>query len=215
MGRVSTRRQWSDEYVDAFCDQAHQLGLSVPRGAVTELIDDHVRLVATRLGITVKTARSTFSIDDAHALARQAAEPFTHEHPGHDLLDLPITHTIPMALAARTIAGLAITAELAGTAAGPHRDDVLAAVREPHALISAWALLIERAALTAHTTHLDTTHLYTSDIALPEAAIHRALRHLDRGLHHLAAGITTLDGGDPHLLTEALTRNHTALHNEL
>ena len=147
---------------------------------------------------------------DARALVRQAAEPFANEHLGHDLLDLPITHTIPMALAARTIAGLAITAELAGTATGPDRDDVLAAVREPHALISAWALLIERAALTGPTTNLD-----TSDIALPEAAIHRALRQLDRGLPPPAAGIPPLDGGDPHLLTEALTRNHTALHHEL
>lgn len=207
---VGTSRRWSDRYVDAFCEQAEQLGLTAPRGPVATLIENHVRTVAERLGVTEKTARTNFTIPDAQALARRAAAPFDKEQPGHDLLDLPITHTVPLALAARTIAGLAITAELSASAAGADLDDVVAAVREPQALIASWGLLIERAALSGRTTHPD-----YPDIAVPEAAIHRAVRELDRGLHHLTDDITPLDGGDPTLLSDALTTNRTALQNEL
>lgn len=210
MGPVSTQRQWSDRYVDAFCEHAAQQGLSAPRGAVTELIEKHVRTVAEQLGVTEKTARTHFTIADAQALAHRVTEPFVKEEPGRDLLDLPITHTLPLALAARTIAGLAIAAELSASAAAADLDDVVAAVREPHGLITSWSLLIERAALTGHTSNPD-----NPDIAVPEAAIDRALRALDRALRHLTAGITPLDGGDPDRLTNALTRNRTALRSEL
>lgn len=205
------KRRWSDEYVDAFCEHAGQHGLTAPRGAVAALIENHVRTVADRPGITEKTARTNFTIADAQSLAGQAVEPFAKEQPGQDLLDLPITHTIPLALAARTIAGLAIAVELSTSAGGSDPGDVLAAHRESQALIAAWGLLIERAALTGHTTSRE-----YPDIAIPEAAIHRALRELDRGLRHLtAAGVTPADGGDPTMLTDALTTNRIALQNEL
>lgn len=153
-------------------------------------------------------ARAQLTVEDVRALARETAAPFAKEQPGHDLLDLAITHTVPLALAARTVAALAIAAELAASASTPDRRAALDAVREPQALIVAWALLIERTATTD-------AEPFDSAIAVPEAALHRALRELDRARTRLAHGITPLDGGNPDHLSHALATDITALHAEL
>ena len=192
--------------MDVFCAEAHRLGLRAPRAAIARLLDGQVRAHAARFGVTEAAARATVTAEDVRALAREVAEPFAKEQPGRDVLDLPVTHTVPLALAARTVAALAIVTDLAAAAAVGDGDGpaLLEAVHEPTALIVAWALLIERAATTNDLR-----------VALPEAAIHRAVRELDRGRTHLAAGTGPLDDGDPDRLAHTLALDIAALRAEL
>ncbi|GAA4475309.1 hypothetical protein GCM10023094_12520 [Rhodococcus olei] len=52
-------------------------------------------------------------------------------------------------------------------------------------------------------------------VAMPEEAIHRALRELERATMHLDAGDALLDGGDPDRFHAALDDYNTALRGEL
>lgn len=207
---VSSRENWSDEYIDVFLAEAGRHGLAAPRTAVAGIIDQHTAQVAARLGVTVKAARSRICVDDIRDMARQASEGLAKEEPGEDLLELPVTHTVPLAVVARTVAGLAIASELAAAAAdaGLERGDIVHAGREATALIAAWSLMVERTA-----TDHDTAGVLV--VAVPEAALHRAVRELERATVHLDNGIIPLDGGDPDRLRLALVDNITALRGEL
>ncbi|MFF0817175.1 hypothetical protein ACFYVR_18750 [Rhodococcus sp. NPDC003318] len=206
------RNNWSDEFIDVFLDEAGRHGLTAPRTAVAGIIDRHTAQVAARLGVTVTTARTRISVDNIRDMAREASVGFAKEEPGQGLLDIPVTHTVPLAVAARTVVGLTITSELATAAAAAaarlDREAIVHAGREATALIAAWSLMIERTA-----TDNDTTGVLV--VAVPEAAIHRALRELARATVHLDAGVILLDGDDPDRLRAALSGNITALLGEL
>lgn len=207
---VSPRNNWSDEFIDVFLDEAGRHGLTAPRTAVAGIIDRHTAQVALRLGVTVKTARARISVDDIRDITREASAGFARGEPGQELLDIPVTHTVPLAIAARTLACLAITSELAVTAAAARvdRDDIGHAGSKATALIAAWSSMIER-------TATDNGNDGVQAVAVPEAAIHRALRELARATVHLDAGARPLDGGDPDLLRAALGDTITALLGEL
>ncbi|WP_345343702.1 hypothetical protein [Rhodococcus olei] len=207
---MSPRNNWSDEFIDVFLDEARRHGLTAPRTTVAGIIDRHTAQVALRLGVTVNTARTRISEGDIRDMAREASAGFAKGEPGQELLDIPVTHTVPLAVVARTLACLAATSELAITAAAARldREDIGHAGGKATALIAAWSLMIER-------TATDNDHDGVLAVAVPEAAIHRALRELARATVHLDAGALPLDGGDPDLLRAALGDNITALLGEL
>ncbi|WP_125458810.1 hypothetical protein [Rhodococcus sp. 1168] len=195
---------WIENKVDVFLDEATAHGLNAYRTAVAALIDTAVTRAAIRAGVTHRAAQKNYSDDDVRALVRGAADSLAAEAPGTQLADLRPTHTVPVALAGRTASGLAILTELAASAAGPDRRELLHGLNQTLSLITEWGVVIEEAA-TAHQHH----------VAVPEAAIHRTIREFERGGYHLAAGIAPVDGGDPDSLAQAFDHNIAELRREL
>ncbi|WP_338891369.1 hypothetical protein [Rhodococcus sovatensis] len=205
-------RSWIDNKVDVFLAEAHPLGLTAPRAGVATLIERSVERAALLTGVTARTARQGFTDDHVRDLVRTAAEDLAAEVPGTQLDDLPATHTVPVALAARTTAGLAIVTELVASAAGPDRDDLLAGLRQSLSLITTWGALIEGA--TAARSAPSPTGA-EKVIEAPEALLHRSIRELERGRTALAGGTVPRDGGDPIGLAAALGSNAEDLTAEL
>jgi hypothetical protein len=202
---VVSPRSWLDQRTDVFLAEASAHGLHAPRKAVASLIDAAVSRVALRMRITPRSARQYVSDDDVRALVHDAAESMTAEAPGTQLADLDPTHTVPIALAGRTVAGLAIITELA-TSAGTDLDrgELINELNQTLSLITEWGTAIEAAATADNPA-----------VEVHEAAIHRTVREFERGRTHLGSGITPLDGGDPDALSDAFAGNITALRAEL
>jgi hypothetical protein len=194
-----------DQRTDVFLAEASAHGLQAPRKAVASLIETALSRVALRMRITPRSARQYFSDDEVRALVHDAASSMTAQAPGQQLIDLDPTHTVPIALAGRTVAGLAIITELATTAgADLDRHELINELNQTLSLITEWGTAIEAAASTEQTS-----------VAVHEAAIHRTVREFERGRTHLASGITPLDGGDPDALSNAFAGNIAALREEL
>lgn len=188
-----------------FLDEANSRGLAAPRKVVSALIETAVNEVAVRMSITPVTARKYFTDDDVRALVHSAAESMSAEAPGAQLSDLDPTHTVPTALAGRTVAGLAIITELAASVGlGSEKADLVHELAQTLSLITAWGISIETAAKAGR--HVGAVH---------EAAIHRTIREFERGKAYLAEGIVPLDGGDPNALAHAFDENVAALRGEL
>lgn len=192
------------EQSQCLLDEAAAHGFNASRTAVAALIDTAVTRAAIRAGVTHRAAQKNYS-DDVRTLVRGAADSLAAEAPGTQLADLRPTHTVPVALAGRTASGLAILTELAASAAGPDRRELVHGLNQALSLITEWGVVIEEAATTTHQHH----------VAVPEAAIHRTIREFERGGYHLAAGITPLDGGDPDSLAQAFDHNIAELRREL
>lgn len=205
-------RSWIDNKVDVFLAEAQPLGLTAPRAGVATLIERSVERAALLTDVTARTARRSFTDDQVRELVRAAADDLAAEVPGTQLDDLPVTHTVPVALAARTTAGLAIVTELVASAAGPDRDDLLGGLQQSLSLITTWGALIEGA--TAAVPDSFPTGAGTV-LEAPEALLHRSIRELERGRTTLAAGTVPRDGGDAIALAEALGSNIGALAAEL
>lgn len=205
LGAVSPRRSWLDQQTDVFLAEASAHGLSAPRTAVSSLIDNTVNRVALRMRITPVTARKYFSDDDVRALVHTTAASMAAEAPAAHLADLAPTHTVPVAAAGRTVAGLAIITELAASAGIElEHHELMHALNQTLSLLTEWGAAIEEAAWSEQ-----------ASVSVHEAVIHRTVRELERGKTHLASGTAPLDGGDPEALARAFNSNITALSAEL
>jgi hypothetical protein len=202
--RVSPRKTWLDSRIDVFMDETNRLGLTCPREPIGQEIQARVNTVAHAMRVTEATARREFTDEMIREMAQRMASELEAEKPGADPLTLPPTHVISTALAGRTSAGLAIAGQLAMTAGMPYFDnDSFDRVHQPIATICHWGILMERSASRPGL------------VAVPEALIHRTLRELGKAIHHLEEGVVPTDGGDPHVLREALVDNVSKLKAEL
>lgn len=178
------------------------LGLTCAREAIAEQIQERVRAVAMAMGITEVSARREFTDDMIRAMARRIAEELQAEQPGSDPLELPRTHTVPIGLAGRTSAGLAIVAQLTITNSARAGVSVHQA-SQAIALIVSWGILTER------------SMEHPSVVAVPEALLHRTIRELGKAISLLDRGALPDDGGDPVVLRKELANNIVMLEGEL
>ncbi len=197
-------KSWLDERVEVFLDETQRHGLTVPRGRVAEVIVENVRSVAAAMHVTELVARRQFTDDTVRELARTSTSMFLDATPGSDPLHLLGSHAVSYGIAGHTIASLAVVAGLSVTAAGaPSPDAPLPTGPPGHqalGLLTAWALLIERA-----------SNQSTAFVAVPAALILRSVRELRAGLTHLGQGVVPHLGGDPDKLSVALTADIATL----
>ncbi|MGF6889593.1 hypothetical protein ABIA39_009080 [Nocardia sp. GAS34] len=199
---MSPRRTWQDGRVGLLLAELDKHGLSMSRDHAAEAIRGRVVAVAAQLGVTEKTARTYLTDDVVHDIAHKLAASFAHEAPGQNPLELGATHTVPTSLVGRTVAGLAIVAQLIVTDEPTGTNKLAFNVRQTTALISDWGISLER----------------TSDQAavyVHESLIHRTIREFEKGIARLDDDTDRHLDSDPVPLREALEDNVMQLRKEL
>ena len=209
------RQTWISKRAAAFVDEASAHGFVADPTAIATMISSRLADTARKMRITEVSARIYLDEATVREWARDAATSLAHEQPGHSVLDLDPTHTVPMALTGRTLAALGIATDIA------LNDDAVTDARQNTALITEWAVLIEHHFTDTHTdteigaSDSDSAAPPTADPAVPAALIHRAARFLTTAVHRLDSGVRPSDNGDGHALARSLDTNIAALIHEL
>lgn len=95
MGVVTAKRTWLDDRVDVLLEELDQLGLSMPRSAVEDLIRERVRSVATQMR-TDAAARQYLTDEVVKTIAQTIALGLAEEAPGSDIVSDPRTAYVPV-----------------------------------------------------------------------------------------------------------------------
>jgi hypothetical protein len=101
------RRTWLDQKVDALLEEIAASGMDLDRQRAGELITDRVRAIAALMGVTAPTARKYLDEETVRDMARRMLFEFAAEQPGADLLEMPRTVPVPLALVGISVAALA------------------------------------------------------------------------------------------------------------
>lgn len=99
-------RSWRDKRIDELLAAVAGLGMTMPRSAAGELLDERVQAVAAQLRVTPATARRYLTEETLAGMATQIVFGFVEETPGADLMTSPRTAAVPIRFVGRVIAGL-------------------------------------------------------------------------------------------------------------
>lgn len=110
---MAPRVTWLQARAGMLRDALDELGLTIPQDAAEQLLRERVRAVAAQMHITEPSARRYLTEDTLRSIAEQIAVSLAEERPGSPPLQAPRTIRTPLAVAGRTVAGLAEAARLA------------------------------------------------------------------------------------------------------
>jgi hypothetical protein len=105
-------RTWLEHGTDVVAAELEQLGLVASRAKVTEMVRRSVAIVASKTGISQRSAQRYVDDEALRELARQAAIELADEQPGADLHEQARTIPMSLQLVGRAIAGLAESANV-------------------------------------------------------------------------------------------------------
>lgn len=201
---MSPRHTWIDSRADVLLAALKEFGLTVSREQAVTQVREHLAFVAGQLRVTEKTARNYITDEVVRAQAAAVARSLAEEAPGADPGQLDPTHTVPITLVGKTIAGLAIVATLIHHPEQPGNDiaDRLNAEQVADLLVM-WGASISRAGAPV------------AEVRVHSALIHRTIRELRNGVHRIDSGARPRDDGDPAELRTALDGNADDLAAEL
>ena len=101
------RRTWLDHKVDALVEELAASSMHLDRQRAGELITDRVRAVAALMRVTEPTARKYLDDETIRDMARRMLFEFAGEQPGADLMAVPRTVPLALALVGIIVAALA------------------------------------------------------------------------------------------------------------
>ena len=203
---MSTGQTWKDERVDTLLAAMSDLGVSMSRSAVGELIDERVQFVATQMRVTPATARTYLTDGAIAALAQSMAFGFVEETPGADLFAAPRDARIPVRLAGRVSAGLAEAARIRLA----EREDLQHARESVTQLAHAQGIL---GLIMADQVAQDIEG--EPWIRVPGALLHRLARYLEAAAHLAEDGVVGHDANPDETsgLPDAFRRDATLLRS--
>jgi hypothetical protein len=100
------RRTWLDSKTDVFLEELAASGMHLDRQRAGELITGQVHAVAALMRVTGATARTYLGDETVKDMARRMLFEVAGEQPGADLLEVPRTVPLPLALVGITVAAL-------------------------------------------------------------------------------------------------------------
>ena len=120
------RRTWLDSKIDVFVEELAASGMHLDRQRAGELITGQVRAVAALMAVTEATARSYLGDEAIKDMARRMLFEVAGERPGADLMEVPRTVPLPLALVGITVAALAEAMQVRAANEPPgHLRDVI------------------------------------------------------------------------------------------
>jgi hypothetical protein len=182
---MTPKPAWIDGRVDALLAALHELGMSVSRGAATELIHERVQWVSSQMGISHTAARRYLTDDALTDLARSMVVTLADETPGADVLESARIAAVPLPVIGRCVAGLAEAIQVR-----LHEVDDIDHVRTTVAQI-AQAL----SAIGQITADHDPGPAGRTDLVvmMPPGLVNRAARYLEAAANFVAQGVLPAD----------------------
>ena len=120
------RHTWLDSKIDVFLEELAASGMHLDRQRAGELITGQVRAVATRMRVTEATARTYLDDEIIKDMARKMLFEVVGERPGADLMEVPRTVPLSLALVGITVAALAEAMQVRAANEPPdHLADVI------------------------------------------------------------------------------------------
>jgi hypothetical protein len=120
------RRTWPDSKTDVFLEELAASGMHLDRQRAGELITGQVHAVAALMRVTGATARTYLGDETVKDIARRMLFEVAGEQPGADLLEVPRTVPLPLALVGITVAALAEAMQVRAANEPPgHLGDVI------------------------------------------------------------------------------------------
>jgi hypothetical protein len=180
------RRTWLDSKIEVFLEELDASGMHLDRQRAGELITDQVHAVAAMMRVTEATARTYLDDETVKDMARRMLFGVVGEQPGADLLEVPRTVPLPLALVGITVAALAEAMQVRAANEPPgHLTDVITTYAQT---------LSGLGQITAGAAPEQAGN--PAEVLFPAALLRRAARYIS-GAADLAANGGQLPGGIP------------------
>jgi hypothetical protein len=178
------RRTWLDHRVDALLEELAASGMHLDRRHAGELITDRVRAVAALMRVTEPTARKYLNEETVKNMARRMLFEFAGEQPGANLLEVPRTVPLPLALVGIAVAALAEAMQVRAASEPPERiADVIATYGQT--LSGLGQITAEAASAPAGNP---------AEVMFPPGLLRRAARYIGNAADLAASGSNLPDG---------------------